>query len=107
VLHFHTIQAGKAFNEQLKKGNSMFKKTVLIDGYALEEIGAELGYSYAEYSKYVQELDATAEDGVFITEFEKSQLKNYKKSYSENAIKILEGFFDKHKIEEFTIVATA
>lgn len=83
----------------------MFKTTLLIDSYELEKIAQELGYEYDMYYPLVQELDVTIEDGVCIREYKKTELKNYEKYYSKLSIKILEGFFEKHKVNEFVIVA--
>lgn len=83
----------------------MFKRTILIDSYALEEIADELGYAYDDYYDAVQELDADIEDGVCIKEYKINQIKDYEKYYSEMAIKILARFFEKHNSKEFVIVA--
>ena len=47
----------------------------------------------------------STEDGVCIAEYQKKRMTEYKKYYSEDALKILARFFEKHQIEEFVIVA--
>ena len=81
----------------------MFKRTVLIDLNALEEVAEEMHYEDA--FEAVREFEVSTEDGVCIQEYQKKRMAEYKKYYSEDALKILSRFFEKHQIEEFVIVA--
>lgn len=81
----------------------MFKRTVLIDLNALEEVAEEMNYE--DTFEAVKEFQVNTEDGVCIQEYHKKRMTEYKKYYSEDALKILIKFFEKHQIEEFVIVA--
>ncbi len=81
----------------------MFKRTVLIDLYALEEMASEMEFS--DPYETVREFEMLPEDGVCFVEYQKKRMYEYKKEFSEDAVTVLEKFFNKHQIDSFTIVA--